>query len=161
MTIQEYLDLYGKEMRESTRNYAVNLASPMGWPGAVHLDSGVLQFSAETAACWGGPFEGGYAVYRLTNHSATMAGQPATRHRPSTLKPYCRLGDLQAGASERQEYPSTARPIELKMWGNDDTSYTKYYATAVEAREDLALFQASQPLDFHEVVEGFEFIFTN
>jgi hypothetical protein len=47
------------------------------------------------------------------------------------------------------------------MAGNDDTSYSKFYTSEDEAQEELNLFIGNQPLDFHDVVQDFDFVFTN
>ena len=56
---------------------------------------------------------------------------------------------------------TTACPFELKLFGNDDTTWSKFYATSEEAREELALFEVNQPLNYHGVVHDFGFVFTN
>jgi len=55
--------------------------------------------------------------------------------------------------------PTVEKPFALKIAGNDDCSYTKYYPTLEAARTELDLFLSDQPLNFtlHVQENGFEF----
>ena len=44
--------------------------------------------------------------------------------------------------------PTVEKPFALKIAGNDDCSYTKYYPTLEAARAELDLFLSDQPLNF-------------
>jgi len=166
MDLGTYLGLHGQEMEPHTRAYVVGLASA-GQHGR-HLRGGVLLFTAETADRWAGPFEGGYAAFRLTDHRETrhyLDRRPKARKRTGRELPprlLVTVGDALHARhpGEHQEMVTTAKPFELRVYGNDDTSYTKFYATEEEALAELALFEGSGPLDFHEFV-GFGFTFTN
>jgi len=57
--------------------------------------------------------------------------------------------------------PSYEKPIALVMYGNDDTSYTKLYATEEEAMAELNLFSETEPLDARDVIFNFGFFFSN
>ena len=58
------------------------------------------------------------------------------------------------------ESPTLARPFTLDLSGNDDTSYRRTFADEVEAREFLALLEASQPLNLWTDIHPL-FAFTN
>lgn len=57
------------------------------------------------------------------------------------------------------EYATVEKPYRLYICGNDDSSYSKFYATEAEMNEELALYEACQPLDFYNDLTGF--VFTN
>lgn len=168
MTLNEYLAQYGSLMQDHMRSYVRGLASDSGY--GRHIRGGVLQFTPETASSWGGPFEGGFAAYRLTDHRSTVSifdRRPKARKRTGREplpKLLIELGDEYMKDHHplaQQDMVTTAKPFELRMYGNDDTSYTKFYASEASALEELNLFEASQPLDFREITRGFGFSFTN
>ncbi len=108
-------------------------------------------------------------MWRLTDHRETryypgFRGCRKARKRKAgdALPPL--LTTIGDGMLEKYGAPATwvttARPIELRVYGNDDTSYTKFYATVEAAWEEVALFESNQPLDFDEFV-AFGFVFTN
>ena len=138
------------------------------------IAEGFLQFTEETAFRWAGPFPGNHCRFILKDwtHATKSWG-------PDKGKNILEL--YQKGRDEVQEkiargyyeyhkdktpytfedYPSFEKPIALVMYGNDDTSYTKFYPTEKAALEELNLFVENEPLDAHNVVDGFGFIFTN
>jgi hypothetical protein len=58
------------------------------------------------------------------------------------------------------DHPIKELPIELKLYGNDDTSWAKSYKNIDEALQELELFESNQPLEYH-IVYDFKFYFTN
>ena len=126
---------------------------------------GMLQFTKETACCWAGPFEGNYAHFVLNDY--THATHPIFPKR-KMLDVYAEQERDRKEKALRQgkpynkydEYPSHEFPIKLYVCGNDDTSYSKCYASEKEALDELELFIGNEPLDFHEMID-FGFIFTN
>jgi len=67
--------------------------------------------------------------------------------------------DKQEQLKAEQEHPTVEKPFALFIAGNDDTSYTKYYPTLEALEEELALYEACQPLNFYDDLKGF--VFTN
>jgi hypothetical protein len=61
----------------------------------------------------------------------------------------------------RIDRPTLEFPIALKLAGNDDSTYTKFYPTLEAARAELDLFLADQPLNFDLHVSENGFVFTN
>ena len=59
------------------------------------------------------------------------------------------------------DMPTVEFPFALKLAGNDDSSYTKFYPTLEAARAELDLFLADQPLNFDLYVAENGFVFTN
>lgn len=54
------------------------------------------------------------------------------------------------------------KPYRIHVAGNDDTSYAKVYASEHEAREELSLMLACEPLDFHrDFISLGGWVFTN
>jgi hypothetical protein len=53
------------------------------------------------------------------------------------------------------------KPIRLWLLGNDDTSYSRWFASEQQAREFLDLLVACQPLNFTKDVIDSHFTFTN
>lgn len=167
MDLDEYLALHGAEMEPRTRAYLVGLTS--GHPGqGRHLRGGLLPFTPETASSWGGPFEGGYAAFRLTDHRETRSHldrRPKPRKRTGREPPpklLTEVGDDYQGRhpGRPQEMVTTERPFELRVSGNDDTQYSKFYGSELEALAELALLEGSGPLDFLEFTRGFGFRYT-
>jgi hypothetical protein len=167
MDLTEYIGLHGSEMATWELNYVTGLVSGSDW--GRHIRGGVLPFTPETASSWGGPFPGDFAAFRLTDHRETpsLSGHRPKARKRTGLEPPPKLV-TQVGDEHQARYPgqaqemvTTARPFELRVYGNDDTSYTKFYASEEEALQELELFEGGGPLDFHEFVEGFGFTFTN
>lgn len=139
---------------------------------------GMLQFTPESAPCWGGPFEGGYAYCSILDWSQTLYGM---RKGPFYNKNYLEVWEQKAKESfERRKRsifatrvqkeavydPEAQRlcpqlPFVLGICGDDDTSYSKYFASEIEAMDELMLFANNEPLVFTEVVHDFKFTFTN
>jgi hypothetical protein len=138
------------------------------------ISEGFLQFTEETAHLWAGPFPGNCCRFILKDWThATKSWGPD--------KGKSILALYQKGKEEQEEkiargyyefhkdkhpyswidYPSYEKPIALVMYGNDDTSYTKFYATEAEALEELNLFSENEPLNAEDVVFNFGFVFTN
>ncbi len=169
MDLEEYLRLYGNDpdFRVTSRDYLIGMVN--GYDYGRLVEGGLLQFTADSACCWGGPWPGGFAVYKLMDFRETryMTGYRLPKARKRTgREPEPPLLTTKGDEWEKKygapaAFVTTAKPIELKMYGNDDTSWAKYYATVEDAEAELALFKATQPLDFHEVVQGFGFVFTN
>lgn len=139
----------------------------MKFPEAFHWDSwklgrepedrfiteGMLLFTEKSAHLWGGPFKGNYAQFTIVDHTGAsflLGETESDEGRPSIL-----------GKTESDEgWPSRERPVSFHICGNDDMSYSKFYATEQEALDELALLCANEPLDFHEVWD-LGFVFTN
>jgi hypothetical protein len=170
LTIAQYKILYPNE----------NMFCGMSglYPGIREICEGMLQFTEDSAACWGGPFDGNFAYFSMQDY--TKATMPYGKNKGENLlavwekarvekeKEY--KEQVERGAhkykhisppSDYLESASIDRPIRLYMAGNDDTSYSKFYTSEDEAQEELNLFIGNQPLDFHDVVQDFDFVFTN
>lgn len=144
------------------------------YSGLRYIREGLLQFREENACCWGGPLEGNYAQFVLSDY--TNAVFTAGSNKGQKVLEVWHQKDLEVqnkidrGHYEivqrtprlnKLELPHLEKPIKLYICGNDDTSYSKFYATEQEALEELELFIAAEPLDFFELIDGFKFIFTN
>ena len=155
-TLAQYLREYPE-----AEKYRDQLSYDLGGPwklasidGERFICAGLLQFTEDTADCWGGPFPGGYAAYRLVDDSATYLHDSdvlmTTRNDLWFVQHPHAIVDL----------PTTALPVELHVFGTDDSSWSKFYPTVEVALEELQIFQVAQPLDFHEFID-FGFVFTN
>ena len=130
----------------------------------------MLHFTPDSAACWGGPFEGGYAQFHICDYTdAVVTGGSDKGARWLDHLAQAEKNRAEAAArdifnrkeaSRYPECPSWEFPIKFYMVGNDDTSYSKCYSDEMEALNELELFRGNEPLDFHEVVQV-GFIFTN
>lgn len=148
------------------------------YPGMRAICEGMLQFTEDSAACWGGPFDGNFAYFSLQDY--TKATMPYGKDKDENLLVLWERGRIEKEKEYREQvergtdkyktlYPtydyneraSIDKPVRLYMAGNDDTSYSKFYASENEAKEELNLFIGNQPLDFHDVVQDFDFVFTN
>lgn len=183
LTIEEYTARFGAKRLAAGRIACWGSAASNLPPGVRLIKEGLLQFTPESADCWAGPWDGGYAQFHLKDHSQeTVGGGPnkgklrlpiaeierAERRAKEERKAiYAPNNNVRAPRhawgepSEYMGYPSVEFPVRLWMAGNDDTSYSKCYRNEKEALQELDLFIANEPLDFHDVVQGFNFIFTN
>jgi hypothetical protein len=183
VTIDEYLTQYPTERVWPNR---------AGEPGVIAV--GMLQFD-DTAAHFAGPFQGGFAYFRLADMRDMPGWGPLLsvaeykqRHRfsqynlPWRLKTQYgkpaeseehlqkRLALLTAKelkewekriAAHRLDMPTLEFPYALKLAGNDDSTYTKFYPTLEAAQAELDLFLSDQPLNFPLHVHENGFVFTN
>lgn len=135
------------------------------------LDTGVLTFTPETAGSWGVPFEGGVALYVLS-HVPTWHQEhkwfewdrvptleDSVPEALARVQKWRRTEDRRKAEAAIEawdkdmihavlEGPTREHPYRIWMLGNDDTSYSMWFATEGEARDMLALLEACQPLDF-------------
>ncbi len=142
MNVQDYLAKYGERYRGYLEGMKGNPRNPV-------LEIGMLAFTDASACCWGGPFPGNYAVYKLYDYTGLDLSKTDAYY----------LKNPEAVI----ESPTTALPVRLYFCGNDDTSYSKFYAKVEEARFDLDMLkslEADGPLDFHEFC-AIGFVFTN
>lgn len=138
------------------------------------ISEGYLEFTAETANVWAGPFPGNHCRFVLKDWTnATKQWGPDKGK--SLLQLYQNGRDAEKAKIARGYYehhknetpysffdcPSFEKPIALVMYGNDDTSYTKFYPSEKEALDELSLFIENEPLNAEDVVHKFGFIFTN
>ncbi len=63
--------------------------------------------------------------------------------------------------AEMLEGPTVERPWWIYVFGNDDTSFSKWVGTKQEALELLALLEAGQLLDFDKDFWPLSWVFTN
>lgn len=150
------------------------------------LAEGMLQFTEDTAHCWAGPFPDNFAHYVLKDcHSwplRTMAEERMEHARwmlPDRVRPQTPIQNEQQLAKllerltpkERKawdthdrravENPTIEFPFRLHISGNDDCSYSKFFATREEGEQEIALLLACQPLDFWKDIEQNGYVFTN
>ena len=163
MTYEQWQKLY-PECR-----YAAGLCSyKTHIPGARIIVTGMLEFTADSAYNLAEPFDGNCGAISLIDCSNAVIYVNGK---------YCNMLDindeheaLKKAKIERGFYggtyeppndrPTKLLPFALKIYGNDDSSYSKFYATEQEALSDFVLLEACQPIDFKEIY-GFGFIFTN
>lgn len=145
-----------------------SFAESMWFPDCRMILEGFLLFTEETAFRWSGPFDGGHAQFVLMDYS--KAKVKSGKDKGKNLLQAWAKGDQERKdkASRRGEHysvyndrPTLELPVELKMYGNDDTSYAKFYKNEQEALDELQLFITNQPLVFEEVIDDFRFYFTN
>lgn len=108
---------------------------------------GMLRFTPETAHNWAGPFPGGYAAFSILN----FQGQPKLLE--SNDRYLLKFKGLIDG-------PTSKTPFSLRLFGNDDTSYSKFYGTLEEAQGELDLLLQAEPIRFEEL-KALGFVFTN
>lgn len=136
------------------------------------ISEGFLEFTEDSASSWGGPFPGNHARFVLSDYTNNVVASGANKGKrvldvwDEKFKELVRK--FESGfhphlsyVKDLRDYASNEKPIRLWLLGNDDTSYSKFYSKESEALEELNLFIANEPLDYNEVVRGFNFIFTN
>lgn len=167
MTLQEYLKAY-PEAQES-KKYLISCTSESGFANTKLITSGMLQFTQNTAHMWAGPFPGGFAYYTAEDFSkykshtghvlqteeqilskAKQKGYPLIDNRSKDLIAIHFLN----------EYPTVEKPYRLYIAGNDDTSYSRNFATKHELLEFIELLETCQPLDAYKDIQSC-FAFTN
>ncbi|MFA6235106.1 MAG: hypothetical protein WC824_13110, partial [Bacteroidota bacterium] len=117
---------------------------------------GMLQLNPETAPSLGGPYPGGFAAFVLRDCRVDWMGrdvEPVTSKNDRYLSDHPEIVLV--------DFPTSAKPFELHIAGNDDASWSAYYATEKEAMDILELLEAGQPLDLYEDVISLGFMFTN
>jgi hypothetical protein len=152
MNPSEYLSTYQDQLGYAQRNH-------LKWSmedrqHGKRLAIGMLQVGVDPT--FGKTLPGGFMAFCLTDHRETLS--VVTRRGQQKL---VQVGDeyLAKHPKEPQLMPTTAKPFELKLFGNDEAVYAKYYATLEEALSEQGLFEAVQPLKFDEIVQEFNFTF--
>ncbi|OHD25096.1 MAG: hypothetical protein A2Y38_02825 [Spirochaetes bacterium GWB1_59_5] len=147
------------------------------------LRAGVLQFTPETAASWAGPLEGDVACYVLKNcrlGRRPYVGLPfpvAQRKAAERVQGWLALKPkgpaklrealtrIEAGdpatVHQVNEAGTEDHPFRLWVYGNDDTSYSKWFRTREEAEAFIDLLETAEPLDMQRDFLDFGFTFTN
>jgi hypothetical protein len=96
-----------------------------------------------------------------TNYGQDAQSEEHLQKRLALLTPK-ELKAWQEGLDKwRIDMPTLEKPFALKLAGNDDVSYTKYYPTLEAAQAELSLYTADQPLNFPLHVQENGFVFTN
>lgn len=135
--------------------------APLLYVGAVNLYECFLQFD-ETAACLGGPFEGNHGYVQIVDLSWAISFLRNSKNRKLLELWHEQNEDLiKRNLEHLIDYkPTLEKPISVKIYGNDDCSYKKIYATQKEAYEEVKFFEKFEPLDFNDVI-SFGFVFDN
>lgn len=163
---------------EYNKIYKTNYDKYPAYPGCIILSSGMLKFSDETACHLAGPFDGNYGEFIIQDH--TNAVITYGKHKGKNL--LITQEELRIEKARKLEYmvypnmsekrkkalmnyddpcPTVSNPISFRIYGNDDSSWSKFYADKESAIEELELFISAEPIDFYEVIKGFKFVFTN
>lgn len=109
--------------------------------GNIVLDYGFLKF--RDAERWAGPFPGNHAGYLLRD-----------------CRGYQGKGGLADVEPNGDHFATLSHPFAIRLFGNDDTSYTACFRTSKEAAEVMELLKAAEPLHFNEI-GPFGFLFSN
>jgi hypothetical protein len=163
MQVEEYLNLSSEHSKY--RNYLSNVSIRK-----TVIKTGMLLFNSETACCWGGPFPGNYAFFRLTDERSNKLLQQETNiiqrlEKDILNDKYRRIKKVEETNKLFQalkiqylnEYPTIEKPYCLYMMGNDDTSYSMNFETEKEALEYIELLELCQPLDIEDIYCSFAF----
>jgi hypothetical protein len=150
---------------------------------------GMLLFD-DTAYCLAGPFEGGYAYYCIKSPGDSLLTaeqhfqQYRFNHRILPWRFTSKFRQPALNEIQLQKRLKELTPKELKEWeqnvkryktdvatvekpfalyiaGNDDSTWTKFFATLEDAKSELKLLEMCQPINYilHIVDNGF--VFTN
>lgn len=147
MNTNEYFLKYGDKYKSWTEinNYYGSM-----------IEAGFILFTAESASRLAPPFPGNCGAYHLKDFSGTR------EYNKKNSKLITEIGDLYLKKHPRhQEMVTTEKPIELKIYGLDDSSFSKFYKTLEEAKKELDLFLGTEPVDLFDLTEDFGFVFTN
>lgn len=154
------------------------------------IKSGMLLFNDESAPSWGASFEGNYAYFslmdfsshnlktereirqrfRFSHHSIPYGVRPWNgpandeQHLQKRLKMLNRKDLIKWQETQNKFYidqPTIEKPIRLRMCGNDDTSYSKFYSNVESALDEIAYFEIDEPLDINDHIRNNGFVFTN
>lgn len=149
------------------------------------IREGMLVFNEETACCWGGPYPCNTAHFILVDCrewsdkwcGRTLAAAQAdarvrleqwiatATHAEARVFYQGMLARVNAGdhatIHQLEERGTIEYPIRIWVLGNDDTSYSKWFATVEEAEELLTLMEDKGPLDFEQDFLPFTWTFTN
>ena len=146
--IRKWLDSY----RDNLAEIETILASPPSrkQPGPKRIPpwcrrACMLEWKLDKAHELAGPFEGGYALCVLNDHTHQKAlGNALLGH-----------GDTDGG-----EHPSHERPFAVRVYGNDDSSWSKFYPTFDAASSDMNILENGGQLEVSDLY-SMGFVFTN
>lgn len=157
MTLEEYFNTTNEE-RLKSKDYLY------GHLKGSYIKTGMLLFTPETASMWAGPFADNYAFFRLTDERNSKYLVNSDSDMLLKAEKYIKEKKVKHSLYEiikihfMNEYPTIERPFRLYMCGNDDASYTKCFASDIEALEFIELLEACQPLDaFVDIQKCFAF----
>lgn len=104
----------------------------------------------DSAICWGGPYDGDHVLMKITD--ARLDPYHKTRGLNS-------IEHLCSGTLDyKQDFPTIEKPIRLQLSGNDDCSYSAFFADRDHAEgmlENILMFPTWDSLHL------FGFVFTN
>lgn len=125
-------------------------------------EEGFLEFTVDTASIFAGPFAGNHAMFFLKDNTETLV--PVINEKTKARE---KVKLIEANDRFYQNNPelivegaTSAKPYSLYLCGNDDTSYTKFYASIAEAEQELELLKTNEPLEFKDIMD-LGFVFTN
>lgn len=178
MTTQQYKLLYPEEYVWMQDHYENK-------PWTIQI--GMLQFD-DSACYFAGPFDGNFCFFSLTNQKQYCEIQNAKAKKPFlTLKSKLELQTKHYlnGCKNEEHLQKTLRKLSqkdrkkwenrkleiteatsdayftLKLHGNDDASYSKFYTTKENALEELNLLLEIQPCNMEKDILSNQFVFTN
>lgn len=169
LTVEEFKDKYPGAFCWGSFNDYQGI-----YPGVINIKEGLLQFTEETAHLWAGPFEGNHAQFTLEDYTNAVFAVGPNKGK-KVLEVWHQRDQDALDKKERGHYEYSKEhfhlykweqvhlenPVKLHISGNDDTSYSKFYPDQKSALEELELFIANEPLHAWDMIEGFDFIFTN
>jgi hypothetical protein len=131
-TVEEFCALYPEDAdyarRETGRDYIL---------------SGFVPWNHACACAWGGPWDGDHVLATIRDY---------------TNKPNYLLTEEYIQRYGVIDGPTVEKPIVLRLAGNDDCSYSAYFATVEQAE---SMLQNILTFPFWESVFDFGFVFTN
>lgn len=166
MKIQKYIDIYKEQLKE----YWLPFLSEVKNPESIEIKRGVLIFNEETSCGWAGPFPGDAAFYSIKDYriEGRYSGKDflkrSSLYRETLMLKNLPMKNRSMSAKfyyDNYEYPTIEFPIKLYIFGNDDTSYSKFFRSVDEAIYESELMEECEPLDFHKDILENDFIFTN
>lgn len=154
MKVQEYINLY------KTKVY---LYDPEGkfhdTEYSLLIDEGMLKLKPKSAFSIGS-WPGDYVYYEIKMYKR---GLHTLEKIYKNEEEYWKKQKRKPKTNYKFEpdRPTIEFPVSCKIFGIDDASYSKFYATIEEAVEDMKLILVCQPIDLWNDLINDKWIFTN
>lgn len=158
MELTEYFTAFPDA--EIYRQTSFGDSTPGSYLGCDLLFSSLLHFD-DTSACYlAGPFPGNYGgIYIWDFRKSPELLLRLDRYHQGLLESWQKLSQEKSRRGKKargigppvHNNPSTALPIQVYIFGNDDTTYSKFYETPEKALEEVQLLKASEPLNMHDL----------
>jgi hypothetical protein len=166
MNLKEYFSIHPSERYQ---NYVEGFSKAASKRSS-YITDGMLHFDEESARIWAGPFPGNFAYYVFTDERDNKHISNEELQVKKVFDNFQKHSKKKINIDHDKheiilchainEYPTIEKPFRLYMAGNDDSSYSKNFASKEEGLEFISICEACQPLNAFRDIQPY-FAFTN